>query len=272
MLRKTVAAVFGVLVVVGNLSAQVPARLRWQAGQVLLYKVEQAIAVTEIVGDNKVETSIKVNNTQRRQVLSVDADGVATVQHSLVALRQESTASGKTLLFDSADPDKSSPELREALSKYVGAPLAVLRVDGLGRVVEVKESKFGPAHRYEAELPFVGVLPADGLRAGQTWDRSYQLTLEKDKYAAAQHFVCKNASAGTATVVLGTEVKQQPEAVADRVTLLYMQPDGEIVYDLANGRLSAATLKIDKELKGFQGEGSSIRVNGTYVERYVGER
>jgi hypothetical protein len=277
MFRKTVAAMLGVLVVVGNLSAQAPARLRWQTGQVLLYKVEQAIAVTEIVGDNKVETTIKLNHTKRWQVLAVDAAGVATVQHSLVALRQETTsANGQSLLFDSANPEKSTPELREALSKFVGAPLAVLRVDALGRVLEVKESKFGPAHRYETELPFAGVLPADGLKAGQTWERSYNLTLDPqgtgEKYPAVQHYICKDVTNGSAVVAVTTELKRLPEAVAERVPLLQMQPEGEIVYDLANGRLSGATLKIEKELKGFSGEGSSIRVTGTYVERYAGDR
>ncbi len=197
MIRTILAAVSVLLIVSGNVSAQAPVRLRWQTGQVLLYKVEQAIAITEIAGEKKVETTIKMNNTKRWQVLSVDANGVATIQHSLVALRQEMIAAdGKTLLFDSANPDNSTPELKEELSKFIGPPLAVLRVDALGRVLEVKESKFGPASRYETELPFVGVLPVEALAIGKTWDRSYNLTLDSqgagEKYAAVQHYVCKS--------------------------------------------------------------------------------
>jgi hypothetical protein len=277
MFRTAITAVLGVLILVGSSSAQVPARLRWQTGQVVLYKVEQTIGVSEVVGDKKSETAIKVNHIKRWQVMSVDADGVATVQHSLVALRQETrTTDGKTLLFDSADPDKSSPELKDAMSKFVGVPLAVLRVDSLGRVLEVKESKFGPANRFESELPFVGVLPADALKPGLTWDRSYNLTLGADanaeKFAAVQRYTCKSATKDEAVVSVTTEFKNLPEAPLDRVPLLQRQPAGEIVYDLAAGRLKGATLKIDNELKNHQGEGSAIRVTGSYVETYAGDR
>ena len=277
MIRKSIVALLGLFMVAGTVSAQAPARLRWQTGQVLVYKVEQSIAVTEIVGEKKVETTIKLNHTKRWQVLSVDAAGVATVQHSLVALRQETvTADGKTLLFDSANPEKSTPELQEAMSKFVGPPLAVLRVDVLGRVLEVKESKFGPASRYESELPFVGVLPVEPVKMGQTWERSYNVTLDSlgagAKYSAVQHYTCKSTTLATVTVSVTTELKTQPEAIADRVPLLHMQPAGEIVYDIIAGRLQEATLKIDKELKDYQGEGSSIRVTGTFVEVYIGDR
>jgi hypothetical protein len=267
----------GVFFIGATSSAQTPVRLHWQPGLVLFYKVEQSIAITEIAGEKKVETTIKLNNTKRWQVLAVDANGVATIQHSLVALRQEMIgADGKSLLFDSANPDKSTPEMKDALSKFVGPPLAVLRVDGLGRVLEVKESKFGPATRYETELPFVGILPIEALSVGRTWERAYNMTLDSqsngEKYAAVQHYTCKSATSSTAVVGVTTELKNLPTEVADRVPLLQKQPEGEIVFDLINGRLQGATLKIDKELKGFQGDGSSIRVIGTYVEQYAGDR
>jgi hypothetical protein len=277
-MHRTFSVAIVVLVVAASAaSAQAPARLRWKPDQVLLYKVEQIIAIREVIADKQVETTIKLNHTKRWQVLAVDADGVATLQHSLVALRQETTtADGKTLLFDSANPDKSTPELKEAMSKFVGPTLAVLRVDGLGRVVEVKESKFGPASRYESELPFAGVLPADALKAGQKWDRSYNLTVDPqgtgEKYAAVQHYACKSATDSAAIMTVTTELKSMPEAVLDRVPLLQRQADGEIVFDLAAGRLQKAVLKTDKELKGFQGDDSVIRVSGSYVEEYAGDR
>src|SRR5438128_4736886 len=125
-------------------------RFRWQAGQVLTYRAEQQTQAVEVLNGTRAETKTRTNLLKRWHVLSVDAAGVATVQHSLAALRIETiTPSGETLLFDSANADKSSPPLREQLAKYVGVPLSTLRVDPWGRVVEVKESKFGPASRFE---------------------------------------------------------------------------------------------------------------------------
>jgi hypothetical protein len=74
------------------------------------------------------------------------------------------------------------------------------------------------------------------------------------------------------TVALTTELKSPPEAAADRVPLAQSQPAGEIVYDVRTGRLHSASLKVDQEVKGHQGEGSSYHFESNYSEQYVGDR
>jgi hypothetical protein len=263
------------------MASAVPAqtvRFRWQPGRVLTYNVSQVTTASEVVEGNKVETTNKLNESKRWHVLAVDAAGVATVQLSLTALRVETTTPrGENLLFDSAQPDKSDAQMREQLGRYVGQPLAVLRVDGLGQVIEVKECKYGPASRFESEPPFVVTLPGDGLKTGQTWGRSYHVTLEPpqgtgEKYSAAQKYVCRSVENGTATVALTTLLDTQPEALADRVPLLQVQPEGDIVFDTHIGLLRSARLHIDKELKGHQGENSSYHFQSTYTEQYTGNQ
>jgi hypothetical protein len=278
MLRQGITTVLALLAAAPLAAAQpTAARLRWQTGQVLTYRVEQSTTITESVGDQKVESKTQLAVVKRWQVLAVDNAGTATLQLSVTALRQEMTVpGGDPLVFDSANLDKSTPQLREQMAKYVNTPLAVLRVDGLGRVVEVKESKFGQASRYEAEPPFVGQLPADALKAGLAWERAYQITVEPpkgvgEKYDAVQKYACKSAADGAAVVALTTALKAPPAAAADQVPLLQMLPEGEVVYDLKAGRLRSATLHIDKEVKGAQGENSSYRLQSTYSEQYAGD-
>lgn len=252
-----------------------PWRFRWQPGQVLTYRVEQSTSATDVVGDSKSETSTRLNNVKRWQVVNVDAAGVATMQLSLQSLRLETTTpSGEALLFDSANPDKSNPQLREQLAKYVGTPLAVVRLDSAGKVIEVKESKFGPASKFESEPPFVLTLPSEAPKAGLTWERPYAITLEPpqgtgEKFQAVQQYACKTVENGIATVTLTTTLKTQPDAVADRVPLVQAQPQGEVVFDLQNGWMRSARLQIDKQLTGHQGEGSSYQFKSTYTEQLV---
>jgi hypothetical protein len=270
------ASVCGVLTMAALASAQAP-QLRWQPGQVLVYRAEQVTQATETLGEMRSETRTRLNLSKRWQVLGVDA-GVATLQLSLTAMRMETTTpSGQTLLFDSSAPDQSTPALKDQLGKYVGPPLAVLRVDGYGRVLEVKESKFGSASRYDAEPPFGGVLPGALPQVGQGWERAYQITLEPpqgtgEKFPAVQHYACKAIDAATLTVTLKTELKNPPAAPADQVPLLQMQPDGEIVWDLQAGRLRSVHLRIEKELPNYQGEGSHYRFVSTYAEEYAGDK
>src|SRR5262249_35378666 len=168
MMRWGILAIFGGLVVTSTAAAQTAAwQFRWKAGTTLAYRVEQATTASEEVGSNKTSSTTKLNLVKRWQVLQVDAAGVATLQLSLDALRLETTTpEGETLLFDSANLDKSSPQLREQMGRYVGQPLAVLRIDGRGQVVEVKDSKFGPANRYQNELPFAITLPEKPAQPG----------------------------------------------------------------------------------------------------------
>jgi hypothetical protein len=262
------------VVLASSSAAQAPAwRFHWQQGQVLTYRVEQATVASEVVDGKKTETKTRLNNIKRWQVLGVDGAGVATVQLTLQSLRVETTTpGGEVLVFDSANPTAGNAQMREQLSKFVGQPLAVLRVDAKGKVDEVKECKFGPATRYESEPPFVITLP-EGASANQ-WERAYKITLAppqgtNEQYEAVQKYVVRSAKGETLTVGLTTAIKGLPEAVADQAPLLQMQPEGEIVFNLAAGVLEKASLKVDKELKGHQGEGSSYHFQSTYTEQFL---
>jgi hypothetical protein len=276
MVRGWLWSVFVALVASSSAPAQLAAwHFRWQEGQVLLYRVEHLTSASEVNGSGTSETTTKLNLTKRWQVLAVDKAGVATLQLFLDALRLETaTPNRDALLFDSADPGKSDPHMREQLARFLGQPLAVLCVDSRGRVVEVKESKHGPASRFESELPFVISLPSEGPRSGQTWERAYRITLEPpngtgEKYDALQKYTCQAAAGDTATIAVTTVLKTRPDGLLDQVPLLQMQPEGEVVFDTKEGRLRGARLHIKKELTGHQGTGSSYRFQSTYTEEYV---
>src|SRR5262245_53650121 len=171
--------------------AQTPWQFRWEKGAKLDYKVEHLTQVAEVVDGKKVESKSRLNLVKRWAVLEVDPKGVATVELKLMALRNEQTRpGGDTLLFDSQDLDKSTPELREAMGKFVGKTLAVLHVNPFGQVVGVKE---GSETKYEMEPPFVVVLPSVAPKEGQAWQRTYNITLEPplgtgEKFDASQRF------------------------------------------------------------------------------------
>ena len=275
MTRKLIPALFACLALAPEATAQTaPWRFRWQSGQILTYRVEQTTSVEEVVGERKTTVANRLHLTKHWRVRDVDAAGTATLELSLAAMRNEITRpGGEVLLYDSANPDTSTPELREQLGKYVGGVLAVLRVDARGQVVEVKESRHGPASRYESDPPFKVVLPEGAVAAGGSWSRAYKVTLEPpagtgEKHDAAQQYAVKGVAGGAATVTLTTDVKL-PESPLDQVPLLQSLPAGEVVFDAAAGLMKSAKLRIDKELKGHQGEGSGYRFVSTYSEEYA---
>jgi hypothetical protein len=147
-------------------------RFRWQAGQVLPYRVEHTTTVSEIVSGNKVETTTELVLLKHWQVAAVDAQGVATLKLSVASMFNKQTRpSGEVVIFDSANPDKSAPELREQMGKFVGQTLAVLRVDSLGKVLEVQQ---GSSTKFESGPPFTLRLPPQAVTVGQAWERVYE--------------------------------------------------------------------------------------------------
>jgi hypothetical protein len=276
MVRKGCLVVIASLLLASAAQAQTAGwRFHWQPGQVLTYRVEQSSSVSQVIGPNKSESKTRLGLVKKWQVLGVDAAGVATLQMSLQALRMETTLeSGEMLVFDSAAPEKSTPQLREQMAGYVGQPLVVLRINDRGGVVEVKQSKFGPASKYENETPFAITLPETAPAAGGAWERKYQITLEPpagtgEKYQAVQKYAHAGTTGAAATIRLTTTMLTQPEAPADQTPLLQFQPEGEVVFDPQAGVLRSVSLHVNKEVLKPQGEDSSYRFQSTYSEQLL---
>jgi hypothetical protein len=270
--KWTLIVLSGLVAAAGIHAQPAPLQFHWRQGQVLTYKVEHQTAVAEVIGSSTVATSSQLKLTKRWQVMDVDGKGVATLQLSLASLFTEQTRpNGEKLLYDSADPARSDPALKEAMEKFLNQPLAVLKIDSAGKVVEVVKSV---ADRFDSELPFLVALPTTAVAPGQSWQRPFQVVLEPpqgtgEKYDAVQKFVCKKADGSTAVFTLTTTFKNLPESQMDQIPLLQKQPQGEVVFDVPAGRLRSARLEIDRELRNHQGTGSSYRFRSVHTEAYL---
>jgi hypothetical protein len=252
-------------------SAQAPWRFRWQKGMVLNYKIKHVTSVVEIVETSKNTSNSNLDLVNRWQVIDIDKD-VATLSLTLVSMRNEQKrANGETLLFDSQNLEKSTPELREQMGKFIGQTVAVVRMDGYGRVVEIKQ---GSAASFEAEPPFVVVFPEAKAEAGQAWRRQFKLVLDPpfgtgEKFEAEQRYDCKKIEAGKATLGVATNFKTMPDNMRERIPLLQKDVQGELIFDLAAGTLISARLNIDKTIENHQGKGSSYRFKSQYTRQLV---
>jgi hypothetical protein len=265
------------LVLFAGLASAEPPRFRFAKGETLAYRLVQTTNVTETVPDEKtnkpVETTVatKADLVRRWKVTDVNAGGTATVEMSIASMRWERKAGNDEDVFDSSKPDDLN---RSEMAKHVGPVLAVLRVDPNGKVVEVKESKVGPATRFTTELPFKLVLPDTDPKAGESWDRAYTIQLDPplgtgEKYAAIQKYTCREPKGGLLTVGLTTEVKQPPAQAADQIPLLPLTQEGVLFFHASSGRYYGARCKVERELKNHQGEGSTYKFVSTYVEDLV---
>jgi hypothetical protein len=250
-------------------------RFQWRSGEKLQYRVAQDTTVQDTADGQTLATQTKLNLTKQWTVANVDSAGVATLQMSLLHLRMETKkGNGDPIIFDSSKTDSQQAELNKEMLQYIGQPIATLRIDSQGRVIEVKESKFGPASRFTSELPFRLTLPDVGPIAGQSWERTYSVKLEPpqgagETYDAVQKYTATAINDGIATITLTTQIKNLPEAAVDRISLIPMSPTGVLTFNLKSGRLQKAELKMAAQLAEHRGAGSSFTFSSTYTEEQV---
>src|SRR5438874_2771878 len=83
-------------------------RFQWRTGQTLTYRVSQTTTAVETLAGKEpsvATVATQLNLIKRWQVLAVDADGVATLQMTLVKLRMETKPpTGAAMTFDSEKP------------------------------------------------------------------------------------------------------------------------------------------------------------------------
>ncbi len=276
MRGKSLATLALVMLLSSSAFGQPAKRFQWRSGQILTYRVTETITKKEVVDSKRSEATSKLQHLKQWKTVDVDASGTATLELSLRTFRLEQpTPSGEVLTFDSDQPAGSDPQLREQLGKYVGTPLAILRVDTQGRLLEVRECRYGPASRFEGQLPFVVTMPDSGPSVGQTWERVFQVTLEPpaglgEKYDAVQRYACESTEDGILRIALRTALKAPPQSPAEQAALLLNEPQGEIQFDLRAGRMKSCQLRIDREVKNHAGDRSSLRLVRTYSEEFAG--
>jgi hypothetical protein len=265
------------IVVLASTACAEPPRFRFAKGETLAYHLVQSTNVADKVLDEKtgkpVETAVatKVDLVRHWKVTDVDTNGVATVEMSIASMRWERKAGAEEDVFDSSKPDDLN---KSEMAKHVGPVLAVLRIDPMGKVVEVKESKAGPATRFATELPFKLTLPNVEPKVGESWDRTYTIQLDPplgigEKYQAVQKYTCLDPKGGFLTVGVTTQVKDPPTQAADQIPLLPLTLEGTLFFHAESGRYYGARCKVERELKNHQGEGSSYKFVSTYVEDFV---
>ncbi|HSQ58379.1 MAG TPA: hypothetical protein VLM40_21845, partial [Gemmata sp.] len=144
--------------------ANPPTRFKWQVNGVHTYKVTQQTLVRETTLDPQtampVTTEVKTNLTLMKTwtVKAVDAAGVATLEMTITAMRNEfQKPDGKTTVIDSANPDDA-----KQMTGFLNVPVMTVKVDSRGQLVEVKDARPGSAARLHAELPFRLTLPETG--------------------------------------------------------------------------------------------------------------
>lgn len=273
-----IRSLFSLVILSAPLAAAEAPRFRFAVGETLQYHVEQKTDVTETVMDEKAgklvtrKTTTALDLVRQWKVTDTNIKGMTTLEMSIVRMRWEQKAGdGAPDVFDSTKPDDLN---KGVMAKNVGPVLAVLIVMPTGSVAAVKESKVGPAHRFQADIPFKLAFSPDDTK--ETWSRDYVIQLDPphgtgEKYAAKQTYKPIEPKNGFLIYGLTTDIAEMPKG-AEQVPLLPLMPAGSLYFHPETGRYYGARLKIEKDLTNHAGEGTAYKYVSSYTEDLVPEK
>jgi hypothetical protein len=253
-----------------------PLRFKWQPGQTLTYRVIQHTTVRETQPDEKTkqpattETKTALTLLRKWTVKDADAAGVATLEMQITEIKNEfRQPDGTTVTRDSTNPEHA-----KELAAFLNTPIVVVRVDGQGRIVEVKPTNQGTPARLHAELPFRVTLPDAGPTPGQTWDRAFAVKLDPplgtgESYDFVQKYNCKAVKDGLAVVGIETTLKAPPKTAGEQVPLVPMLWHGEVYFNTVACKYHAARLTAKAELPDHLGDGTKFVYESSYAEDVV---
>ena len=280
-LSTCVTAVALIVVAPSPARAQVSLRYQWKQGEAVTYRttLRTDSTVSGVAGMGDV--TLNQTMTQRIKLMpaAVAPDGTVTLQQTIEAVSIEMATPMGRIAFDSADPksgqDDASAALAQVFGGIVGGTIsvtmapsgAIQRIDGVQRLLDkvtqglpqeraamqmaqsLKSVLSEAAIRASLEQSFPR-MPPQAVKPGDTWTAQVSFGSEAaGKIAGAQTMTLKNVEGGVASIDVALTLKQEtappmgPSGMT--VKLGDSRGEGALTFDVAAGRIRAASMKTD---------------------------
>lgn len=269
------------LVVPSVALAQVSLRYQWKQGEAVTYQTTLKTDSTVSGVAGMADVTLNQTMTQRIKLMpaAVAPDGTVTLQQTIEAVSIEmSTPMGK-VAFDSTDPKSGQDDASAALAQVFGgivggtisvtmAPTgAIQRIDGAQHLLDkvtqnlpqeraalqmaqsLKSVLSDAAIRASLEQSFPR-MPAQPVKPGESWTAQVSLGSEAaGRITGTQTMTLKSVEGDVASIDVALGLKQEtappmgPSGMT--VKLGDSHGDGALTFDVAAGRIRAASMRTD---------------------------
>jgi len=233
-------------------------------------------AVTETtVGATSQSTETATDSRKTWTVVAVDADGLATLEHSVDDVTMTSSTSDRGQIRWSSRGDEAAPPGYEQVKASLGVPLSRLVVDRSGRVVSRHDLRPCPPSS-TGDLVVVP-LPEGPVTEGSEWTVPQEVVVEvpgglRKAVRTRLRYQLTTERDGIETIRVDTTVLTPIDDPRLESRLLERIWDGTIEFDIDRGRVLRRATGIDRRVVGFEGPESSVRYKSSLEERLVEKR
>jgi len=272
ILRRTLlAAAVAAALLRPALGADGPVLLRYRftAGDSLPMEVRhRALTETTMNGVTQAVETL-TDSTRCWKVVAVDADGTATLEHSVDDVTMTSRTSDQGEIRWSSDGGEVPPPGYELVPHSLGKPLVRMTVATDGRILQRQELLPCPPAA-TGDLVVVP-LPDDAVAVGAEWTVPQEVVVEvpngpRKAVRTRLRYRLESVADGIATIAVDTTVLTPVDDPRLEARLMERIWDGTIRFDVNSGRVVGRRTSIDRRVVGFGGPQSSVRYKASLEE------
>jgi len=247
-------------------------RYRFEVGD----RIDMAVAhraLTETTMNGTTQTvETMTDSTKTWRVIGVDADGRATLEHSVDDVTMTSRTSDRGEIRWESGGTAEPPPGYEGVRQSLGVPLVRLVVGPDGRIHDRRELRPCPPSA-SGDLVVVP-LPDGPVAPGTEWTVPQEVVVAvpggpRKAVRTRLRYRLVDVADGRATIRVDTTVLTPVDDPRLEARLLERIWDGEIRFDVEAGRVESRRTGIDRRVVGFGGPQSSVRYKASLEERVV---
>jgi hypothetical protein len=235
-------------------------RYKLATGDVLRFEASHRASIRSTIDKTTQEAQTRTDSVKLWKVTDVLPNGDIEVMNVIESLHMKNQLPDHDPTEYDSQRDKAPPPGYEDAARAIGVPLSVVRMTPAGKVVrrDVKVRQ----QSVEDDTQLAVRLPDKPVAIGDSWDEPFEpkVMLEKGGTKLIQtrrHHALKAVEDGIATIEVTYQVLSPIDAHIE-CQLVQRLMEGEVKFDIADGRVLSQQMEIDKRILGFAGPTSSM--------------
>jgi hypothetical protein len=246
-------------------------RYQFAPGQSQRWQIEHSTSTeTRISGKHELSRSHGLS-TKRWFIKSVEKDGSATIVYSMDDAEMWHQIGDQTAVSYSSRTSKSVPDEYAHIAETIGIPLASVRIDAAGNVLE-KSAIYRDINLGMSEFSIA--FPKEAIEIGHQWNTTSEFNARMENGGQKRiktRLVYQLVSVDNdfATISRNVEVLTPIEEPGIMSQIAQHITKGSLEFDIKQGRLLEVEIRWDESVQGFSTPDSFMKYLGKWTQTFV---
>ncbi|WP_197231057.1 hypothetical protein [Novipirellula artificiosorum] len=242
------------------------------AGETIRYEVtHQAKTKTRIRGAEEI-SQVHTVSQRHWDVLTATEDGEAVFEHVVDSVEMTQQRGEEEELRWSSESGEEPPMEFSVVAKQLGTKLATVTINSQGNETHREDHAGSKASLGMGSLTLQ--LPEEPLALGASWSVPHEIRVRLENseikvIKIRERYTLEKVQTGVATISLHSEPLTPISDDSVRAQVVQQLSNGEIRFDIDNGRMLSKQLDWDETVVGFQGANSLMEYRARMTERLV---